>query len=151
MSVLGRGKLIELLRAKEISGTPLLSPKQIGTSSIDLPAGNVTLLTRARGSSHVNPALAKSELSQRPYVSEMRRQLKHDCFELPFRTELLPHPRALALVPTFEWISVPSTQIAEVTARSTWAQEGLSIATATLIEPGCEGIVTSNSPTLARS
>lgn len=29
-----------------------------------------------------------------------------------------------------------------VTARSTWAREGLSIATATLVEPGYEGIVT---------
>jgi dCTP deaminase len=99
-------------------------------------------MARARGSSHVDPALDKSEKSQSPYLAEMRRQQKHERFELPFGAELLLHPGALALVPTLEWVTVPQTLIGEVTARSTWAREGLSIATATLIEPGYKGIVT---------
>jgi dCTP deaminase len=104
--------------------------------------GNVALMARARGSSHVDPALAKSEQLQSPYLAEMRRQQKHERYELPFGAELLLHPGALALVPTLEWVRIPANLIGEVTARSTWAREGLSIATATLIEPNYEGIIT---------
>lgn len=128
--------------ASDLAVTPLLSPNQVGASSIDLRMGNVALMARARGSSHVDPALAKSELRLSPYVAEMRRQQKHERYELPFGAELLLHPGALALVPTLEWVKVPDDLMGEVTARSTWAREGLSIATATLIEPGYEGIVT---------
>lgn len=142
MSVLGKGKLIELIRNGELAVTPLLADDQIGASSIDLCMGNVALMARARGSSHVDPALTKSDLNQSAYVAEMRRQQKHERYELPFGAELLLHPGALALVPTLEWVRLPSYLMGEVTARSTWAREGLSIATATLIEPGYEGIVT---------
>lgn len=142
MSIVGRVDLIARMRAGDLVVTPLLSPSQIGATSIDLRMGNVALMARARGSSHVDPALAKSEKQQSPYVAEMRRQQKHERYELPFGAELLLHPGALALVPTLEWVRVPETLMGEVTARSTWAREGLSIATATLIEPGYEGIVT---------
>ena len=130
MSILGRQELVKRIRSGDIAVTPLLSPHQIGTSSIDLRMGNVALMARARGSSHVDPALAKSEPSHSPYLAEMRRQQKHERYELPFGAELLLHPGSLALVPTLEWVRVPPTLIGLVTARSTWAREGLSIATA---------------------
>jgi dCTP deaminase len=130
------------IKEGELSVTPLLSPHQIGISSIDLRMGNVALMARARGSSHVDPALAKSDPSHRPYFAEMRRQQKHERYEMPFGAELLLHPGSLALVPTLEWLCLPQNLMGEVTARSSWAREGLSIATATLIEPGYAGIVT---------
>jgi dCTP deaminase len=142
LSIIGRRQLIQRIRDGDLAVTPLLSPNQIGTSSIDLRMGNVALMARARGSSHVDPALAKSEKQQSPYVAEMRRQQKHERYELPFGAELLLHPGSLALVPTLEWVRLPQDLMGVVTARSTWAREGLSIATATLIEPGYEGIVT---------
>lgn len=142
MSKIGRGALIAKIRSGDLAVTPLLSPHQIGTSSIDLRMGNVALMARARGSSHVDPALNKSEKSQSHYHAEIRRQQKHERFELPFGAELLLHPGMLALVPTLEWVKIPTDLVGEVTARSTWAREGLSIATATFIEPGYEGIVT---------
>ena len=52
------------------------------------------------------------------------------------------HPGSLALVPTLEWLKLPDDVHGAVTARSTWAREGLSIATATFIEPRYQGIVT---------
>ena len=142
MTVQGRGALKKLLQSGELALTPLLSPDQIGTSSIDLRMGNVALMARARGSSHVDPALSRSASGQSPYLAEMRRQQKHERYELPFGGELLLHPGALALVPTLEWVKLPHNLMGEVTARSTWAREGLSIATATMIEPCYEGIVT---------
>lgn len=142
MSFLGRGDLIVKLRSGELTVSPLLSDKQIGASSIDLRMGNVALMARARGSSHVDPALSKSSEQQNPHQAEMLRQQKHERYELPFGAKLLLHPGMLALVPTLEWVRVPEGLMGEVTARSTWAREGLSIATATMIEPGYEGIVT---------
>jgi dCTP deaminase len=73
---------------------------------------------------------------------EIERQQKHERYEIPFKTRFLLHPGSLALVPTLEWIRLPADLLGTVTARSTWAREGLSIATATLIEPCYHGIVT---------
>ena len=121
MSVLGRRELINRIKSGDVVVTPLLSCDQIGPASIDLRMGNVALMARARGSSHVDPALVKSEQSQNPYLAEMRRQQKHERYELPFGAELLLHPGSLALAPTLEWVRVPKTLVGQVTARSTWA------------------------------
>lgn len=141
MSTLGRSEIIARMRKGDLSVTPLLSEDQIGAASVDLRMGNIVLMVRARGTSHVDPALMKKQ-AKLGHAKEYNFQQKHERYELPFRTQFLLHPGALALVPTLEWVSIPKDLIGAVTARSTWAREGLSIATATLIEPRYEGIVT---------
>jgi len=141
MSALGRGAIIKRMQTGELSVSPLLSKTQIGAASVDLRMGNVALIVRARGTSHVDPTAARSKRTT-DHVRETRVQQKHERHELPFRARLLLHPGALVLVPTLEWVSLPDNIMGAVTARSTWAREGLSIATATLIEPGYQGIVT---------
>lgn len=128
--------------AGDLSVTPLLAKEQLGAASIDLRMGNVVLMVRARGSSHVDPAMLKRTARADEHVRETVVQQKHERHELPFKSGFLLHPGALALVPTLEWVTIPSDLIGAVTARSTWAREGLSIATATLIEPCYKGIVT---------
>lgn len=143
MTVLGRSEIIRRLRDKTVVVSPILSERQIGAASIDLRLGNVVLMVRARGTSHVDPAawlIPKSKLHFQHM--EISRQQKHERYEIPFNTKFLLHPGSLALVPTLEWIKLPTDIIGTVTARSTWAREGLSIATATLIEPNYEGIAT---------
>jgi dCTP deaminase len=98
-------------------------------------------MVRARGSSHVDPAAFQKTSKHAPSL-ELQRQQKHERYEIPFDAKFLLHPGSLALVPTLEWIKLPPDLIGTVTARSTWAREGLSIATATLIEPNYEGIAT---------
>jgi dCTP deaminase len=142
MTVLGRGRLVELLRANKLVVSPILADGQIGAASIDLRMGNVVLMVRARGASHVDPALAKVAPANSSHFQEMAKRQKHERHEVPFKSKFLLHPGALALVPTLEWVRLPENVIGTVTARSSWAREGLSIATATLIEPGYEGIVT---------
>jgi dCTP deaminase len=105
--------------------------------------GNVALMVRARGSSHVDPAEWKRRATAGdPLGEEFYRQQKHERFEIPFHNRILLHPGSLALVPALEWLKVPNDLLGSVTARSTWAREGLSIATATLIEPGYRGVIT---------
>lgn len=141
MVALGREKIIERMRKGDLSVSPLLSPGQIGAASVDLRMGNVVLIVRARGTSHVDPAKAKT-LDPDGLLKESDAQQKHERHELPFGRRFLLHPGSLALVPTLEWVSIPKDIVGAVTARSTWAREGLSIATATLIEPNYRGIVT---------
>ena len=143
MTILGRSELIKRVRDKTLVVSPILSSKQIGAASIDLRMGNVVLMVRARGSSHVDPAdLAQAKSKSHSQDIELLRQQKHERYEIPFETRFLLHPGSLALVPTLEWLKLPSNIIGSVTARSSWAREGLSIATATLIEPNYEGIAT---------
>jgi dCTP deaminase len=140
---LGRGELLRRMALPgDLSVSPILSKRQIGAASVDLRMGNVVLMVRARGSSHVDPAdIARSQVGN-DHARESVQQQKHERYELPFRSSFLLHPGALALVPTLEWVTIPLDLMGEVTARSSWAREGLSIATATLIEPGYKGIVT---------
>lgn len=139
--MLGRQAMVNRLRDKSLTVSPLLSKSQIGASSIDLRMGNVALMARARGSSHVEPMAAIPGAGGR-HGGELERRQKYERYELTFGMRLLLHPGALALVPTLEWVQLPRDLMGMVTARSTWAREGLSIATATLVEPGYQGIVT---------
>jgi dCTP deaminase len=143
MTILGRGELIKKIRDRTLVVSPILSEKQIGAASIDLRMGNVVLMVRARGSSHVDPAAGLNPKSKKhSQYMELYRQQKHERYEIPFDGRFLLHPGSLALVPTLEWMKLPPDVNGTVTARSTWAREGLSIATATLIEPNYEGIAT---------
>jgi dCTP deaminase len=130
------------MRTDNLVVSPILSEEQIGAASIDLRVGNVVLMVRARGSSHVDPAATKTAKPGAAHDIEVDRQQKHERYEIPFETKFFLHPGSLALVPTLEWLKLPSDVLGTVTARSTWAREGLSIATATLIEPRYEGIAT---------
>jgi dCTP deaminase len=142
MTILGRSDIIRRIRDNTLTVSPILSGEQIGAASVDLRMGNIVLMVRARGASHVDPAAAKLAIGSADHQSEVGRQQKHERYEIPFRTRFLLHPGSLALVPTFEWLQLPSDLCGTVTARSSWAREGLSIATATLVEPNYDGIVT---------
>src|SRR5262249_18617853 len=139
---LGRSELIRRIREGDLVVSPILSAEQIGAASVDLRMGNVALMVRARGSSHVDPAAAKAAGLAKTHDVEVRFQQKHERYEIPYKSKFLLHPGSLALVPTLEWLQLPSDLHGSVTARSTWAREGLSIATATFIEPRYQGIVT---------
>lgn len=142
-SVLGRSKIIKSLTSGKISVSPILAKEQIGAASVDLRMGNVVLVVRSRGASHVDPKYSKLIADQpSSYDLEADRRQKHERFEIPFKRQFLLHPGSLALVPTLEWVQLPADIIGTVTARSTWAREGLSIATANIIEPSYNGIVT---------
>jgi dCTP deaminase len=107
VSTLGRKEIIRRMQTGDLSVGPLLSPGQIGPASVDLRMGNVVLIVRARGLSHVDPAAAKPSEDTSDHARESRAQQKHERFELPFESPFLLHPGALALVPTLEWVSLP--------------------------------------------
>ena len=140
MSVLSRGKIVNKIQSGELIVSPLLDARQIGNSAIDLRMGNIAKMVRARGLSHIDP---RAYINQDDiHVNEQTKRQKLERHDIPFKEKLLLHPGMLALVPTLEWIKLPDNIQGVVTARSSWAREGLSIATATFINPGYSGIVT---------
>lgn len=146
MSVLSRAKILEKLDAGEMVVSPILCPKQIGPSSVDLRVGTIARMVRARGLSHVDPRRYVQEdgdqAVSKHYVAELGQRQKLERHEIIFKQRLLLHPGTLALVPTLEWVKLPGSLQGVVTARSSWAREGLNIATASFINPGYQGIIT---------
>ncbi len=143
MSVLSKNAIINRIRAGDLVVSPILSDQQLnGGSSIDLRMGTVILMVRARGLSHVDPTLYRKDTPTEKLSREIGKRQKHERHEAPYKEQFLLHPGTLALVPTLEWVKLPLNLQGVVTARSSWAREGLSIATATLINPGYQGIIT---------
>jgi dCTP deaminase len=143
VSALVKKEILAHIAGKGLVVSPILATAQIGASSIDLRLGNLFLMVRARGLSVVDPGrfVRKSDQANDHAYEQARRQ-KHERFEAPFGQKFLLHPGMLALVPTLEWIKLPPNLQGIVPARSSWAREGLSIATASIIHPGYKGVIT---------
>lgn len=143
MSALSRSSIIDRIQSSSLTISPILSSNQLGPSSVDLRMGTVVLLARAGAQSHVDPqAYLKESNPLADHDTIRNKKQKHERFDVPFQHSFLLHPGKLALVPTLEWVKLPYDLQGVVTARSSWAREGLSIATATIVNPGYTGIVT---------
>lgn len=140
-AALSRSSIAKQISEGSLVISPILDSKQLGPSSVDLRMGTVALMSRAGAQSHVDPYDHLPRTNARHADAKLRQQ-KHERFDIPFTSSFLLHPGALILVPTLEWVVVPSDLQGVVTARSSWAREGLNIATATIVNPGYRGIVT---------
>lgn len=146
MSVCGYNELmgrltLEVNHQERLVITPLMHIEQVQSAAVDLRMGNVVLLVRSRGLSHVDPRdYVKG--NDRTFGEKTNKQQKFQRHDIPFGQSFLLHPGTLALVPTFEWVRLPVDLQGVVTARSSWAREGLNIATANFINPLYEGIIT---------
>lgn len=141
MSVVHTSKLKRLIKDGSLYISPILSDTQVGEVAVDLRLGNVALFVRAAGLSHVDPETYMTAESQGHRHQIVRRQ-KFERHEFQFGKPILIHPGSLTLVPTLEWVALPLTLKGVVTARSSWAREGLNIATANFINPGYTGVIT---------
>jgi dCTP deaminase len=143
VSVLVKASILSSMAENKLVVSPIICASQLGASSIDLRLGNVFLMVRARGLSDVDPGrFAHLDDAAGDHAFQQARRQKHERYEAPFGQKFLLHPGMLALVPTLEWIKLPANLQGIVTARSSWAREGLSIATASLIHPGYKGVIT---------
>ena len=134
MSVLTGQRIVERLTASQnrLVITPILSPKQIGPSSVDLRLGNQFIVFRMHMLGTFKPFNTPSSNLKKMQERQVVR----------FGSHFVLHPGMLALGSTFEYISLPSDLCGEVEGRSSWARVGLQIATATCVEPGFKGVLT---------
>lgn len=141
MTVLSKAELVSRLAARNLVVSPIIHKDQLQPAAIDLRMGNTVLLVRSRGLSHVDPAHYRKGAAP-DHKNLQGKQQKLETFATPFDKPFLLHPGTLALVPTMEWVRLPSDITGVVTARSSWAREGLNIATANFINPNFKGIIT---------
>ena len=141
MTVLSKKEIVRRLSTRSLVVSPIIHKEQIQAAAIDLRMGNIALLVRSRGLSHVDPShYRKGANIDHKHLQGQQQKLER--FEIPFEKPFLLHPGTLALVPTLEWVRLPSDIKGVVTARSSWAREGLNIATANFINPSFKGIIT---------
>lgn len=140
-AALSRSSIAKRISDGDLVISPILDREQLGPSSVDLRMGTVALMSRAGAQSHVDP-VDYLPGTNAPHADAQLRQQKHERVDIPFTRSFLLHPGSLILAPTLEWVVIPPNLQGVVTARSSWAREGLNIATATIVNPGYRGIIT---------
>ncbi len=115
--------------------TPLIDLDQVGDASIDLRLGpDIWVSRRATGVAVLDPAdpegFRRAQDARHAYV---RRDLG-DTFHL--------QPGEFAIARSLEYVTLPASLSAEVLGRSSWGRLGLTIATATMVQPRFRGTIT---------
>lgn len=113
--------------------TPILSPEQIGETSLDIRLGNQFIVFQTHRFGIFEPVGVSTKFQPRKI---QERQV------IPFGDRLVLHPGVLVLACTFEYISIPGDLECQVEGRSSWARLGLQVSTASSIEPGFKGVIT---------
>jgi dCTP deaminase len=142
MSVLAHSEILARLQNRDLVISPILEKAQLGDISVDLRMGATALIVKGGGLAQLDPREYLATESDKGHSSEHGKRQKLDRFDIAFQESLILHPGSLVLVPTLEWVRLPNDLKGVVTARSSWAREGLSIATATFIDPGYTGVIT---------
>ena len=105
---------------------PLLDAKQIGTASIDLRLGTQFMEVQRTKQGVLDPFSEQDE--QR--------------FNVAFGNQLMIHPGQFLLGSTLEYLRLPRRLSGQVLNRSSWARNGLLVATAVTVHPGFTGALT---------
>lgn len=127
-----RQLLFDAELAERLFIVPLLDPSiQIREGTIDVRIGCDFIVTRTPRLSGVNPFAEQRTLGA--YQERVN---------VPYGHEFWIHPGTFVLGTTIEYIRLPSTVSAIVTARSSWARLGLNIAAALFVHPLFHGCLT---------
>jgi dCTP deaminase len=117
---------------------PIVSPRQIGTTTIDLRLGTEWEATRSYRFGSLDPGedpVSAAELL-RNGVEEFRLTAGQ-------RHGIVVHPGELLLALTLEYLKLPYDLWGQLEGRSTWARQGLQVhATAGMVDAGFAGYLT---------
>ena len=105
---------------------PMLDTEQIGSASIDLRLGTEFMEVQRTQQGVLDPFSVHDE--QR--------------FNIAFGNQLIIHPGQFLLGSTLEYLRVPHQLAGQVLNRSSWARNGLLVATAASVHPGFTGALT---------
>jgi len=116
--------------------SPILDwEKQVGIASIDVRLGNEFITFRTSSFPFMDLQKEPAKIEQNIY----RYQRK---FRIDYGESLVLHPGELVLGATFEYMQIPNDLLCYVIGRSSWGRLGLTVATATVVEPGFRGCIT---------
>jgi len=133
------GRELKLMLADPRSGlvvTPILdADEQIGDAGIDIRLGpDIIVSKRATGTTAFDASNPKAFREARRLRQEYVRRGIGDPFHL--------QPGEFVIARSLEYVSLPEGVSAEALGRSSWGRLGLTIATATHVEPGFHGTIT---------
>jgi dCTP deaminase len=136
MTVLENEALLAAMNREELADrlivTPLLDPKQVGPSSIDVRLATEFRVFRRTGKAGIDPQAQTDATVDEAY----------DRVVVPLGEGLWLHPGQFALGATLEYLRIPRDLSGYVIGRSTWGRIGLIVATAILVHPGYTGCLT---------
>jgi len=116
--------------------SPILDwKKQVGIASVDVRLGNEFITFRTSSFPYMDIPSDPAKIEQKIY----RYQRK---FRIDYGERLILHPSELVLGATFEYMRIPKDLLCYVIGRSSWGRLGLTVATATVVEPGFRGCIT---------
>ena len=121
---------------KRIIISPMISaPEQIGPSSIDVHLGTDFLVVERSDRVQFDALMSKEEYLE--WLVHVKSTSRYSVLE-----QFILHPGEFALGATLEFISLPTTIVAHIDGRSSWARQGLKVhSTAGNIHPGSRGFV----------
>jgi dCTP deaminase len=113
--------------------TPILDPKQISNSAVDIRLGRYFLSAKPARMSAID---VKDRLASEQVLAAQESLL------VDYGQPVLLQPGACILGSVLEFISLPNTVYAEVVTRSSWGRLDLTIATAVGVHAGYSGCLT---------
>lgn len=123
---------LEISDPARITITPLLSKKQIGEGHIDLRLGYGFIVPSKATWNYVGHQVEKHSKRTKKYSETW---INPD-------EEFTLHPGQLVLASTLEYVQIPLDVSAQVSSKSSWGRLGIIVATATLVHPGFQGVLT---------
>ena len=139
MSILFHEDLLIEMQREEIEDrlvvTPLLDPAQVGSGTIDLRLGTEFLETSRSTRQIVDPLAPEDSAANRDFGPEGR-------VYVPLGDGYVLHPGQFLLGSTLEFIQFPPGIGGQVLGRSSWGRLGLLVATAVVVQPGFQGVLT---------
>lgn len=139
MSILVHEELEQRLSSKNdlrnrLIVTPLLDPKgQIGPACIDLRLGTEFIETGSRRGAATDP-VGKTTVSNFEDVPQR--------YQVALGQDVVLHPRQFILASSLEFVRIPSDLGAQILSRSSWGRVGLTVSTASAVQPGYTGMIT---------
>jgi len=133
-AILTDGEILQLLLNDTIRMIPLIDPKQVGSTSVDIRLGTSFQIYHSNRSGIVD--------FTDPDSSAMAE--KNSSFvDLDFLESIVIAPGQFILAHTMEYLGLPSTIAAEVEGRSSFARLGIEVhMTAGFVDPGFNGVLT---------
>jgi len=126
--------------SKELSGrliiSPILEPEEQlrpDSAAIDLRLGHHFRVAKRTKVAYLN----RQDLNYR-----QRLQRYNDEYFVQIGDYFVLHPRQFVMGETLEWLHLPRNLMGDLVGRSSWARDGLVIATASAVHPRYSGILT---------
>lgn len=132
MSTLSKTELLEKIKDKKLTITPLLNQDEtFDDISVNVRLSNEFIIMKRQTFPVFD--IAQENVN----VEEFQKKIR-----INYGDSFVLHPNELILSSTLEYVALPNDLMCYVIGKSSWGRAGLIIATATKVDPGFKGCIT---------